>query len=262
MRWSRIMLMIFTGLAGAGLTLRGYAENIVVFGPDAYPPLIYLEQGKPAGILPALFVRLAQDTGDKYDLQLLPWRRAMLYSEHDKGGISVFSWTQGRAEHYDFSQPMYDDDIQLVVRKGHEFRFATLADLHGKRIGAASGASYGEEIDQAIAAEKLQLVRDNGQRERLMKLLNGQLDAAIIGNGRAGFNRALALDAKFTAPQAGFQVLDKPLVRDPLHLAFSKSMHMQPALGRFNKALQAFKQTAEYQQLLESTSIYSPVDHE
>jgi ABC-type amino acid transport substrate-binding protein len=73
---------------------------------------------------------------------------------------------------------------------------------------------------------------------------------AIIGNGIAGLEVILASDPGLEANRNQFVMLPKPLVRDPLHLAFSKAMNVQPALERFNKALVALKRTDEYQQLI------------
>ncbi|HUE94778.1 substrate-binding periplasmic protein [Pseudomonas sp.] len=226
------------------------AESLVIYGDDRYPPLIYLDNDQPAGILPAIFARLTKDTGDSYELVLLPWKRALQYAERGKGGITNISRNKAREVLYDFSVPMYDDDIILVVLQGHEFDFNTLKDLQDKKLGGLYGASYGEGIDHAISNGELLVERDNGQQPRLLKLLAGRIDVAIIGNGVAGFEHILASDPQLEANRSKFLVLQNPLVHDPLHLAFSKTMHMQPALERFNKALTALRETAEYQQLI------------
>ncbi len=150
------------------------AERLVIYGDDRYPPLIYLDNDhldndQPAGILPAIFARLTKDTGDSYELVLLPWKRALLYAGRGKGGITNFSRNKAREVLYDFSVPIYDDDISLVVLQGHEFDFNTLKDLQGKKLGGLYGASYGEEIDHAISNGELLVERDNGQHSRLLK---------------------------------------------------------------------------------------------
>jgi len=232
------------------VTLCVSAENLVIYGDNSYPPIIYLDNDQTAGILPAIFARLEKDTGDTYELRLLPWKRALKNAQNSDGGITNISRNEAREKFYDFSLPIYDDDISLVVLKGHEFDFNTLKDLQGKKLGGLSGASYGEEVDQAISNGELHVERENGEQSRLLKLLAGRIDVAIIGNGIAGLEVILASDPGLEANRNQFVMLPKPLVRDPLHLAFSKAMNVQPALERFNKALVALKRTDEYQQLI------------
>jgi ABC-type amino acid transport substrate-binding protein len=232
------------------MTQSASAENLVIYGDNSYPPIIYLDHDQTAGILPAIFARLERDTGDTYELRLLPWKRALKNAQNSNGGITNISRNKAREKFYDFSQPIYDDDISLVVLKGHEFDFNSLKDLQGKKLGGLSGASYGEDVDQAISNGELDVERENGEQSRLLKLLAGRIDVAIIGNGIAGLEATLASDPRLAANRSQFVLLPKPLVRDPLYLAFSKAMNVQPALERFNKALVALKHTDEYQQLI------------
>lgn len=229
------------------------AEKLVVYGDDAYAPVIYLHQSKAAGIIPAILSRLQKDTGDTYDLVLVPWKRAVLESERQGGGITGISRNQVRDQFYDFSLPIYDDDIHLVVLKGREFVFKDLADLRGKFLGGALGASYGGVVDAAIDAGVFTVDRDPKQQVRLHKLLLGRMDAAIVGNGIGGLEHLIASDPELQANRSRFVMLPQPLVRDPLHLAFAKSMHKTAALDRFNKALVKFKKSPEYLKLIGET---------
>lgn len=236
-------------LSGFIASVPAKAERLVIYGDDAYPPVIYLDHGKPAGILPAIFSRLQKDTGDQYELVLVPWKRALYESQQGRGGITTISWNKERDRIYDFSEPIYYDDIQLVVLKGKEFAFKQLQDLKGKKLGGAAGASYGEEIDSAISSGLLKIDRDPNQDVRLRKLLFGRIDVALIGNGNAGLNRILDSVPDLKAKRSQFVALPQPLTRDPLYLAFAKSMHKQAAIQRFNQALKALKKTPEYQQI-------------
>ncbi|TXT41447.1 MAG: hypothetical protein FD135_233 [Comamonadaceae bacterium] len=246
----RLLRFVLACLVVAWLSNTAHADDVVIFGDNAYAPVSYLDGGKPAGIFPVIFNRLSRDTGDRYEFVLLPWKRALRESLRGSGGITNFSWTQERDKSYDFSEPIYFDDIQLVVLKGKEFAFAEVKDLKGKIAGGAAGASYGEEVDRAIADGIFSVDRDDNQGFRMRKLLAGRIDVAIIGNGTAGFELLLDLDPELKAMRSKFIVLPHPLTRDPLYLAFAKSMHMKPKLERFNQALSAFKRTAEYQKMI------------
>lgn len=242
--------IFLAGIVMTAMPSGALADKLVVYGDEAYAPVIYLDNGKPAGILPAIFSRLSKDTGDTYELILVPWRRALVESETNRGGITNISRNKSREIYYDFSLPIYDDDIQLVVLKGKEFRYRELIDLKGKTVGGAYGASYGDDVDRAIAVGVITVERDPGQLSRMRKLLSGRVDVAIVGNGVAGFETLIASAPDLLASRSQFVVLPQPLLRDSLHLAFSKTMNMKPALERFNKALVALKNSPEYQKLV------------
>ena len=214
------------------------AEPIKIFGDENYPPVIYLDaQQQPTGVLVEVLHQFERATGETLDLQLYPWKRAYVSAEYAKGGVIGVSKTAPRELAFDFSEPIYNDDINVVVHKGREFPFTSLSDLHGKKIGAQSGASYGAEADIAIESQLFEVERDQSQVSRLRKLLHGRIDAAFIGNGHLGLSQLLDDDPELKAHRDEFVILSQPLTRDALYLAFSKSLHMQDFLTRFNQVM-------------------------
>ncbi len=225
------------------------AETLMVLGDHAYAPVIYAQNGQPAGLLPAILARVSALTGDHYDLRLSPWRRAYELAIRGEGGVVGVSFNQERARIFDFSRPMYDDDIQIITLKTKTFPFAKLEDLKGKTIGGINGASYGDDVDKAIAGGLFVVDRDVGQAGRLRKLLAGRLDAAFIGNGQAGFDGVVSSVEDLRNNRAQFVVLPTPLTRDPLYLAFPKSMNKRGALDRFDAALENLRKSGELKRL-------------
>lgn len=223
----------------------GHSENLVIFGDDAYSPVLYLKNGKPAGVIVDLMVRMESLTGDHYDLQLSPWKRAYELATRGEGGVIGISYTEERSSLFDYSLPIYDDNIQIVTLKENTFPYQTLKDLAGKVVGGVNGASYGNEVDTAIANGLFSVDRDIGQAGRLRKLLAGRLDAAFIGNGLAGFNSVIDSNKELQDNRDRFAILPVPLTRDPLHLAFAKNMKKQAALERFDKALKTLSTSGE-----------------
>jgi ABC-type amino acid transport substrate-binding protein len=225
------------------------AETLVVLGDHGYAPVIYSQNVKPAGLLPAILARASALTGDHYDLRLSPWKRAYEMAARGEGGVVGVSLNKERARIFDFSRPLYDDDIQIVTLKGKTFPYAKLEDLKGKTIGGINGASYGDDVDKAIVSGLFVVDRDVGQAGRLRKLMAGRLDAAFIGNGQAGFDSIVSSEEELRNNRAQFVVLSTPLTRDPLHLAFPKSMHKREALDRFDAALEKLTQSGELKRL-------------
>ena len=226
-----IVLLVLGAALGAS-----QAETLVVLGDHAYAPVIYSQNGKPAGLLPAILERASALTGDHYDLRLSPWKRAYELAARGEGEVVGVSFNQERARQFDFSKPIYDDDIHIVT-------------LKTKTIGGISGASYGDEVDAAIASGVFAVDRDVGQAGRRRKLLAGRLDAAFIGNGLAGFDGVVSSEDELRNNRAQFVVLPTPLTHDPLHLAFPKSMNKRDALNRFDAALEKMRQSGEWKNL-------------
>lgn len=231
-----------------------WAETLVMFGDDRYAPLIYTKDSKAAGVLPAVLARVEQITGDRYEIRLSPWKRAYALAAEGSGGLIGVSYTAERAKLFDFSKPFYNDDIQVVTRDDRTFAFSKLADLQGKLIGGVNGASYGDEVDQAIANGQLKVERDVGQAGRLRKVLAGRLDAALVGNGLAGLNAIVASERELSAQRHRFVILPNALARDPLHLAFAKSMGKTDAVNRFDAAIASLKKSGELQRLVSATT--------
>jgi polar amino acid transport system substrate-binding protein len=210
-------------------------RTLAVFGDDSYPPVIHLAQGRPRGFLVEVLERVEPRLQVRFELQLMPWKRAYVLALREQGGLIGVSRNQERDGLFDFSRPIYNDDIRVVVLKGHGFPFKDLPDLRGRRIGGVSGASYGERVDAAIRDGLFTVERDIGQVSRLRKLLAGRLDAAFIGNGERGFEWQLASHPELQAHRDQFELLPVPLARDPLHLAFPKALQQRDFLAQFDQ---------------------------
>jgi len=227
---------------------RVQAGEIVVYGGEAFKPQSYLENGVPAGIIPKLFQRLSQDTGDHYKLVLLPWKRAVGESTAGNGGITSFTKTVERTKVFDYSEPIFRNKVQLIVLKEKVFTFKTLADLKGKVIGLPLGSSFGDAFDQAARDEIFVTEADNNQVSRIKKLLLGRIDVAVIGT--VSFNQVIASDPALYVNRRKFTFIPNAGIEDNMYLAFPKSMQMGPAIRRFNRALVALKKTKEYQDIV------------
>ena len=215
------------------------ASEITVFSGDASPPKMYSQDGHNRGILIDLLAYANQHLlNDHLDLQLYPWARAYQQSAFGEGGIVGLSWTQRRSAFFDYSAPLFHDEIVVVVRRGNEFPFHGLEDLRGKRVGMIRGASFGEAFDRARATGIFTVEEDNGAHNRLSKLVKGRIACALFNVGRAGFEETLRLYPEFMPFKDVLVVLPVPLRSDPNFLAFPKTMHMQPWLSTFDRIIQ------------------------
>lgn len=228
-----LIALISLGILGSS----SWAQPIVIFGDEDYPPIIFAKDGKPSGILPDILSRIEQQTDSSFQLVLLPWKRAYVEALEGRGGIIGLSKNAERLEIFDYSELVYNDDILLVTHRSNPLSFETLSDLHGKRIGVQIGASYGDAFASAVKANQLEIMETSDLPKRLRLLLIGKLDAVMVGNGLQGLERVVKGDPFIEQNQYQMMVLPKPFAIDPLFLGFNKKMKMRLFLDGFNAAL-------------------------
>ena len=249
---NRPLVSIFGCFAGLLLVLALplHAEVIKIYGSDQFPPVSYLKNGMPAGVFPTILSRLEKETGDRYDVELVPWARAIWMAQRGRGAVANISWTAERTKQFDYSVPIYPAEVVLVVRKGREFPFESLDDLKGKVIGVGLSSSYRDEVDAAVARGDILIDPDPNQFNRMRKLLSGRTDGSFFGAGWIGVKWMIESTPEFRDRIDDFVVLPKVVAVDPLHLAIPKSMNKTEALQRLNRAYTKLKERGELADLL------------
>ncbi|WP_374350175.1 substrate-binding periplasmic protein [Chitinimonas sp.] len=242
----RLLLMLATLLPLAR------AESLIVFADESWPPLVQPSPNGMLGVIPAVMAAASKLSGDQYQLQYFPWRRAYEAALQGQGGIVGLSFNAERGDVFDYSAPFYDDNVEILSLKRHALVYRDLDDLRGKTIGGIIGASYGDRVDAAIAAGLFTVERDTSLRGRLRKLLAGRLDAAFVHGGLAAIEQVFASEPALTAHRQAFAVSPVPLLKDPLHLAFAKSMKQGAALQRFNLAIRQMTASGQLRAIIEN----------
>ena len=182
--------MLALSLAGSAYAT---APVIPVFSGDGSPPKMFVHEGEQRGVLiDILNYADKQMPQHRFELSLYPWARAYMASASGQGGLLGISWTWRRDEVFDYSEPLFYDEVVIVVRKGHEFNYQSLSDLQGKTLGTVRGASFGSAFDRAHQDGVFSIEGDNGARNRLSKLAAGRIDCALfnVGRGRVSRNPA------------------------------------------------------------------------
>lgn len=227
------------------------ADDIAIFSGDGSPPKMYLQDGQSKGILVDI-MSYADEKMPLHRLQvgLYPWARAYLQSSAGRGGIMGLSWSQRRDDLFDYSAPLFIDEVVIVVRKDQVFPFKTLSDLKGKRVGMVRGASFGEDFQRALDANLFKVDGDSGAQQRLSKLMLGRIDCALFNVGKAGFEEALRLNQMLIPLKDQLVVLQVPLRRDPNYLAFPKEMNMKGWLVEFNQVIRQGYASGDIQKIV------------
>ena len=244
--WTMILLLFATGVLG---------EEITILGNDYSPPKISMEGETPAGILTDIVQYLDQQMPDyTLKIELYPWARAYESAVAGKGGIIGLSMTAERLKIFDYSEPVYYDEVAIVVLKGQEFPFETIEDLQGKTIGIGRGGSFGEEYEKAKQSGLFKIEEDNGPVMRLKKLLAKRMDCAFINPGAAALRYAVKQDEELLQHAEEFVVLPTPFRRDPNFLGFSKKMGKTDFLQAFNAELKKAYESGAIQKIIDQYS--------
>jgi polar amino acid transport system substrate-binding protein len=238
-----LFLLIFSSFL---ISTTIYSEEILISGNATKQPKVWLEQGQSKGILIDIMHYVGKELDVDFKISLYPWKRAYMMATDQERGIVGLSKTTERLKIFDYSEPLYYDEVILVVKRGNEFKYETNEDLKGKTIGACRGCSFGQEYEDV--KQYLNLKPDNNNVSRLKKLLRGRIEAAIISPGETGLNLAISKDKKLSRDQ--FTILKKPIARDPNYLGFSKTLNKKAFLKSFNQALEKGYKEGEIQKII------------
>lgn len=236
------------------------AEPVLLTGNEARAPKIFLDKGRPSGYLIEVMRYVERETGQAFEIELYPLVRASNLAKSGASGIIGFSKTTDRLKVYDFGQePMFYDDVVIVVAAGKEFEFNRLEDLAGKTVGVARGASYGEDYDQAVRADIFTIQPGTHPANQLAMLRLGRLDAVLLSGGRVALAQTLATNearalSGASLSMASYTVLTVPFARNPNYVAFAKIAHRKALLAQMDAALKKGWSNGDLQKVIDKYS--------
>jgi polar amino acid transport system substrate-binding protein len=228
------------------------AENLIIYGNYQRQPKIWLaEDGKPSGILVDILTYTVNKMGKDIKIELYPWPRAFGNAKNGSGGIIGISMSKERLKIFDYSDPIYFDEVIMVIRKENMNEFKNYMDLANKNVGTVKGSTFGIEYEKI--KENFNIIEDSANDDRLVNLLLGKIDGAIFSPGIASVNFAVKNSnmKRLMKDRDKIVALKKPLVQDPNYLAFSKDMKMKSFLKEFNAIIKVGIESNEIQNIIE-----------
>ncbi len=148
-----------------------------------FKPFAWCDNNQAKGIDIEIVKRLLNNLQQPYQIECLPWRRALSYIESGKADGLFAGYKTANREHFAhfLSHPLHLSQFSVFVRKDQGFPFKSLDDLQGKRIGITAGYSINPEFDAAKASGKLDVFEASSVESGLNMLLRGRIDAYING---------------------------------------------------------------------------------
>jgi ABC-type amino acid transport substrate-binding protein len=228
------------------------AESLPIVGDWKAQPKNWLnDDGQAEGIMIDVLNEVSKRTGIEFSYSLSTWNHALNTSKAGQGAIIGFSKNKERQKHWDYSEPMYFDDIVFVARKQDMIVFDGLESLQGKKIAIKRGSSYGDDFEEAIANGIITLV-ETEDRAGQMRMLNlGRVDLVLLSPGNIALQSILAENEWLRKNQEQFELLSPPYKKDPNYIGVPKSMGKSHLLPKINDALKEMFEDGTYAKIVE-----------
>ena len=246
---TRSVLIIASLCLAMSLT---FAETLYIVGDDNAKPKNWLDaEGNPKGIIIDLLSEITERTGIKFTLDLAPWNRSFTLSANGKGAIIGFSKNQQRLESWDFSDPMYYDELVIVTSIDKQFEFSNLASLKGKRLAIKRGSSYGDDFEDARKNNLFSVIESTDRAGQMRMLTLDRVDAILLSPGNMALQSVIADNEWLIEHSGQFVILDPPYKKDPNYLGIPKSMNQSHLLPAINQALTDMQNDGTYKVIVD-----------
>jgi len=225
-----------------------WADNnkVTVLMDDTYPPYMYKEHSQNKGLYPQLVAAIFEEAQIPAEIKSIPWKRAIILSKESSRAIGGLYKNEKRLSIYDFSDPIYTEQLWVYTKPDSNFTFQQLSDLKGKRAALNLGWSYGAEFDK-LRAEGVFTIEEYGDNHsNLIKLISlPRIDYTLMDEVAAQLimtRHDLHQKVKRISP---------PAIQNKAYIAFSKSSRQLKTLQAFNQALKRLRSSGKYQKIVE-----------
>ncbi len=157
----------------------GTASPVVIGFDTSAPPFFDQKGGKPTGIYPAIVEAIFKDAGVPLVMTGAPFRTVLANVDSGRWGAGGILKTPERLRKYDYTDYIFVESVFAYYSKKHPLHLSRLSDLAGKRVGIATGWSYGEGFDTAVAELGIKVEADASAEASFRKLQLGQVDAVL-----------------------------------------------------------------------------------
>ncbi len=240
--WKKAIIVAFILLMSVP---EAWAKEPLLIVTDQWPPYVMKVDGIVKGADAEITQAVFQELGIAVNIKLYPWKRCLLMVEHGLAdAVLDASITPEREKNLYFpKEPLSNGITVFFIKRGRAVPFKTLEDLNRLRVGAILGYSYCDEIDHTPFMQNSERVQS--LKQNFDKLLAGRLDAVA----------AVYFVGYFTANQMGISdqitiIPNAMYCHGGNYLAFSRKPGYDRAASQFSAALQAFKKTNTYKQIL------------
>ncbi|MCV2369530.1 substrate-binding periplasmic protein [Roseateles oligotrophus] len=240
--WRRRLLALplpsISGLAGFA------ASNAV--GSDALLPVpVAVSESSRRPFVAQMLALIGQAAGIDWQVHRVPWARVLLMAERGHALAFGVSRSASREQLFEFSNPVFDNHVWMVVRRDQSLNYRDLNDLQGRTLCVTRGISYGSAFDAAKGVVfRVELVDgDLGARTRM--LMAGRCDVMLTSHRHPQPWAVEQVLRRESGHAAGIAVVPTPMQLDPVHFVAARGHALAQLLPRLNEAMRAQSKTMQ-----------------
>ncbi len=246
--------IIVTILLAFSLSLNCFAnQEITIARGQNFPPYHYIDDNnKEQGFVIETILGAAHNMGLKVTFKQYPWSRCInLVKKGDVDAMMNLFKTEERElfMHFENNIIAYETNSFFTLANAKIHYNGDLSAILPKKIGTIRNYSYGEKFDSYIFPKNYPL---ETEKELINSLINLRCEI-IIGN---------KLTVQELINQMGYKdkiiLLKQDVSKDSLYIGFSKAKGHAQLAKQFSKALNEFKSSDEYKNVLQKYSIQTP----
>ena len=238
-----VLAPVWAGAQPVATEANGLPPAIVIDVDADNPPFMFSRGGYALGLYPALLRSALGRCHPNVRVEARPWKRAFVEIDKAQAGVGGLYKNAERLAKYDFSDPIYAENIAVYYRRARPLVFHSVTDLYGKTVGVLRGWTYGDVFDAAVRAGSIVVEEVSSDRSNFLKLKDGRVDAVLAVEESGKVNLA--------APEIfGIDQAPTYLASYPVHLAFNKRAAKTELLACFNKALLDMKRDGSFDRIV------------
>lgn len=237
--------LIATLLLMAGLLVlpAGVLAEKLVFATSEWPPYVISENENPSGLNTETVRKLCQRLGFELEIQVLPWKRALLHIKEGKAdALFAPRYTEERAKFmYYMSEPLNIEKTVILARKGSNMKISKIDDLKGKVVGVVRGYVYDPEFDKYQGFKRKDFSKDD--RQLVKKFTNNRIPLIADMDEKV---------SKYLCRQAGVEAETIYVLNEtPSYIGFSKIIGEKgkTLAEKFSQALRQLKEEGVIQKI-------------
>jgi len=222
-----------------------FASNNYLFVGTTFPLILEAGEDKsPKGVSVDILNRISDITGDKFDIKIVPWPRAMalIKSGRASGFIGPYK-NKERQAFIDYSTVHFYEDRMVFLKKTN-FDFNWQGDFSrvlNKNILAVKQWAYGETFERNRPL--MNIIETVDSRNALKMLAKGRVDLLAFNERNA------KVEIQKNQLQGLIDICLPPYSEARGYFGFSKKRGEHALQKRFNKALNILLETGEIQQI-------------
>jgi ABC-type amino acid transport substrate-binding protein len=214
--------------------------SVLAASPEPWLPVpIAVSESSRRPFVKQLLQMIGQAARIEWQIHNVPWARVLLMAERGQAVAFGVSRSASREQLFEFSAPIFNNHVWMVVRRDQPLNYRSQEDLQGRTLCITRGISYGSAFEAAQGKLfSVELVDgDLGSRARM--LLAGRCDVMLTSHRSSQPWAVEKILRQASGHSAGIAVMPTPMQVDPVHFMAARAYGLTKVLPRLNAALLA-----------------------